>query len=162
MLSIFASIKNDDINITFLAYTIAIQESAPADYEKIVKMQRSLQVLYEVKNSSFLLNGLYDLQGDILIFLSGIGDVYFKAGLYKVNVSQLIKGHLVGYLGEYDNAIAQLNSEYSSVERAYSKISSAEKSEKISYYVLNCHLYQKSRASMGKYKDWVELAMSFE
>ncbi|WP_429052028.1 KAP family P-loop NTPase fold protein [Aeromonas veronii] len=162
LLSIFASIQNDDINIAFLAYLIAVQESVPDDYEKIVRMKRSLQVLYEVKSSSLLLSGLYDLHGAVFIYLSEMGDVYFKAGLYEINIYQLIKGHLVGYLGEYESAIAQLNSEYLSVERAYSKASNEERSEKISYYVLNCHLHEKSRVPMEKYKDWIELAMSFD
>ncbi|WP_279491965.1 hypothetical protein [Aeromonas veronii] len=87
-------------------------------------------MLYEVKSSSLLLSGLYDLHGAVFIYLSEMGDVYFKAGLYEINIYQLIKGHLVGYLGEYESAIAQLNSEYLSVERAYSKASNEERSEK--------------------------------
>lgn len=162
LLSIFASITNDDINIAFLAYLIAMQESVPADYEKIVKMQRSRQILHEVKSCSLVLNGLYDLQGSVFIYLSEIGDVCFNAGMYKINVYQLIRGYLMGYLGEYENAIAILQGEYSSVERAYPTNSDQEKSERISFHVLHCHLHQRSRVSMDKYKDWVELAMSFE
>ncbi|OKP45150.1 hypothetical protein BJP24_06810 [Aeromonas allosaccharophila] len=35
-------------------------------------------------------------------------------------------------------------------------------SEKLKHYILNTELYEKSRLDMSVYRNWVELAMSFD
>ena len=42
------------------------------------------------------------------------------------------------------------------------RITNEEHSEMLKYYVLNVILYDKSRLDMSAYRDWVELAISFE
>ncbi|HIC8798458.1 KAP family P-loop NTPase fold protein [Aeromonas veronii] len=158
---VLLNIEKDDVNIVFLVYLLALHEIKPSDYEVIIKMARSRQKLANVKMQEIKPKALNELQGSIYISMKAIQGVEFVAGYYSIKVESLIRDYLWSYLGEHDNASVKLLGQNKTLIDQHSRFTRDEHNEALKYYILNAELYEKSRLDMSVYRDWVELAMSF-
>ncbi|WP_429058943.1 KAP family P-loop NTPase fold protein [Aeromonas veronii] len=159
---VLLNIERDDVNIVFLVYLLALHEIKPSDYEVIITMARSRQKLANVKMQEIKPKALNELQGSIYISMKAIQGVEFVAGYYSIKVESLIRDYLWSYLGEHDNASVKLLGQNKTLIDQHSRFTRDEHNEALKYYILNAELYEKSRLDMSVYRNWVELAMSFD
>ncbi|ELI6423580.1 NTPase KAP [Aeromonas veronii] len=159
---VLLNIERDDVNIVFLVYLLALHEIKPSDYEVIITMARSRQKLANVKMQEIKPKALNELQGSIYISMKAIQGVEFVAGYYSIKVESLIRDYLWSYLGEHDNASVKLLGQNKTLIDQHSRFTRDEHNEALKNYILNAELYEKSRLDMSVYRNWVELAMSFD
>lgn len=162
MTLVLLNLENDDVNVAFLAYLMALHEMKPSDYEMIITMVRSRQKLENVKIQNINPKALNELKGSVNISMRTTQSVDFVDGDYSINVENLIRDYLWSYLGEHEHASAQLVGGNKNLVVQYPRYTRKEHSEALKYSVLNTELYEKSRLDMSVYRDWVELATSFE
>ncbi|WP_421240222.1 KAP family P-loop NTPase fold protein [Aeromonas enteropelogenes] len=162
MTLVLLNLENDDVNVAFLAYLMALHEMKPSDYEMIITMVRSRQKLENVKMQNINPKALNELKGSVNISMRTTQSVDFVDGDYSINVENLIRDYLWSYLGEHEHASAQLVGGNKNLVVQYPRYTRKEHSEALKYSVLNTELYEKSRLDMSVYRDWVELATSFE
>lgn len=153
---------DEDVNVAFLAYLIALHEVSPSDYEMIISMVRNRQKLENVKMQNINPRALNELQGSINISMNAVEGIEFVNGYYSISLEKIIRDYLWSYLGEHENALRQLKEQNKIIIDRHPRITNEEHSEMLKYYVLNVILYDKSRLDMSAYRDWVELAISFE
>lgn len=162
MILVLLNLEKDDVNVVFLAYMLALHETKPSDYEMIITMARSRQKLENIKMKNINLKALNEMQGSINISMKTKHCIDFITGDYSVKIENLIKSYLLSYLGEHDDASSILIGKNKNLIHKYPRITGEEHSEKLKYYILNAELYEKSRLDMSVYRNWVELAMSFD
>lgn len=156
------NLEKDDVNVVFLSYLLALHEMKPSDYEMIITMARSRQKLENIKMQSINPKALNELQGSIYLSMRAVQGVEFVAGDYSIKIESLIRDYLWSYLGEHDNASVHLLGQNKTLIDQNPRFTRDEHSEALKYYILNAELYEKSRLDMSVYRNWVELAMSFE
>ncbi|MGU5680685.1 KAP family P-loop NTPase fold protein [Aeromonas allosaccharophila] len=159
---VLLNLEKDDVNVVFLSYLIALHEMKPSDYEMIITMARSRQKLENIKMQEIKPKALNELQGSICLSMRAIQGVEFVAGVYSIKVESLIRDYLWSYLGEHDNASVHLLGQNKILIDQHSRFTRDEHNEALKYYILNAELYEKSRLDMSVYRNWVELAMSFD
>ncbi|WP_429040598.1 KAP family P-loop NTPase fold protein [Aeromonas veronii] len=162
MVLVLLNLEKDDVNVVFLAYMLALHEIKPSDYELIITMARSRQKLENIKIGNVNFRALNEMQGSINISMKTNYCVDFIMGSYSVEIKSLVKNYLLSYLGEHDNASSTLIDQNKNLIQKYPRITGEEHSEKLKCYILNTELYEKSRLDMSVYRNWVELAMSFD
>ncbi|WP_279462671.1 KAP family P-loop NTPase fold protein [Aeromonas veronii] len=162
MTLVLLNLEKDDINVVFLAYMLALHEIKPSDYEMIITMARSRQKLANVKMQEIKPKALNELQGSIYLSMRAVQGVEFVAGEYSIQIENLIRDYLWSYLGEHNNASVHLLEQNKILIGQHSRFNRDEHSEALKYYILNAELYEKSRLDMSVYRNWVELAMSFD
>ncbi|MEZ6961078.1 MULTISPECIES: P-loop NTPase fold protein [unclassified Aeromonas] len=159
---VLVNIKDDSVNTAFLVYLIALHESMPSDYEAIISLVKKYLPSASSKVKEHKLHGINNVVGTVSIKMESCCNGAFSQGIYTVPISNLIGNHLRGYLGEYENISYQLEKEVKELNAAYPSITEKNLSERLKYYVLNSKLHDKSLVDMSTYRDWVELAISFE
>ncbi|WP_323882987.1 KAP family P-loop NTPase fold protein [Aeromonas hydrophila] len=162
MTLVLLNLEKDDINVVFLAYMLALHEIKPSDYEMIITMARSRQKLANVKMQEIKPKALNELQGSIYLSMRAVQGVEFVAGEYSIQIENLIRDYLWSYLGEHNNASVHLLEQNKILIDQHSRFNRDEHCEALKYYILNAELYEKSRLDMSVYRNWVELAMSFD
>lgn len=162
MILVLLNLEKDDVNVVFLAYMLALHEIKPSDYKVIITMARSRQKLENIKMGNISLKALNEIQGSINFSMKTNHCVDFITGGYSVEIKSLIKNYLLSYLGEHDDASSILIDQNKNLIQKYPRITGEEHSEKLKHYILNTELYEKSRLDMSVYRNWVELAMSFD
>ncbi|MGV2702653.1 UNVERIFIED_CONTAM: KAP family NTPase [Aeromonas salmonicida] len=161
-LLVLVNMKNDSINIVFLAYLIALHESKPSDYETIISSGRSHSLLSGIKSDVIKLHGMNNISGTVSIKMESDCNGAFTQGVYQTPIRDLIRNYLFGYLGEYQNIDSKLKRDVKEFDEKYRSMTAEVFSEKLREGVLNSCLHKKSRVDMSTYRDWVELAVSFE
>lgn len=161
-LLVLVNMKNDSINIVFLAYLIALHESKPSDYDTIISSGRSHSFLSGIKSDVIKLHGMNNIYGTVSIKMESDCNGAFTQGVYQATIKDLIRNYLFGYLGEYQNIDSKLKRDVKEFDEKYRSITAEVFSEKLREGVLNSCLHKKSRVDMSTYRDWVELAVSFE
>ncbi|MEH8148469.1 KAP family P-loop NTPase fold protein [Aeromonas veronii] len=159
---VLVNIKDDSVNTVFLVYLIALHESMPSDYEAIITLVKKYLPSASSRVKEHKLHGINNIVGTVSIKMESCCNGAFAQGIYTVPISNLIVSHLQGYLGEYENISYQLEKEVKELKAAYPSITEKNLSERLKYYVLNSKLHDKSLVDMSTYRDWVELAISFE
>ncbi|WP_421306370.1 KAP family P-loop NTPase fold protein [Aeromonas veronii] len=159
---VLVNIKDDSVNTVFLVYLIALHESMPSDYEAIITLVKKYLPSASSRVKEHKLHGINNIVGTVSIKMESFCNGAFAQGIYTVPISNLIVSHLQGYLGEYENISYQLEKEVKELKAAYPSITEKNLSERLKYYVLNSKLHDKSLVDMSTYRDWVELAISFE
>ncbi|MCR3965990.1 KAP family P-loop NTPase fold protein [Aeromonas veronii] len=159
---VLVNIKDDSVNTVFLVYLIALHESMPSDYEAIITLVKKYLPSASSRVKEHKLHGINNIVGTVSIKMESCCNGAFAQGIYTVPISNLIVSHLQGYLGEYENISYQLEKEVEELKAAYPSITEKNLSERLKYYVLNSKLHDKSLVDMSTYRDWVELAISFE
>ncbi|EKP0260462.1 NTPase KAP [Aeromonas sobria] len=161
-LLVLVNMKNDSINIVFLAYLIALHESKPSDYETIISSGRSHSFLSVIKSYEIKLHGMNNISGTVSIKMENDCNGAFTQGAYQIPIIDLVRNYLFGYLGEYQNIDSKLKRDVKELDEKYQSMTAEGFSEKLKEGVLNSCLRKKSRVDMSTYRDWVELAISFE
>ncbi|WP_191966305.1 KAP family P-loop NTPase fold protein [Aeromonas veronii] len=159
---VLVNIKDDSVNTVFLVYLIALHESMPSDYEAIITLVKKYLPSASSRVKEHKSHGINNIVGTVSIKMESCCNGAFAQGIYAVPISNLIGSHLRGYLGEYENISYQLEKEVKELKAAYPSITEKNLSERLKYYVLNSKLHDKSLVDMSTYRDWVELAISFE
>lgn len=161
-LLVLVNMKDDSINIVFLAYLIALHEIKLSDYETIISSERSHSFISAIKLNEIKLHGMNNISGTVSIKMENDCNGAFRQGVYQVPIRDLVRNYLLGYLGEYQNIDSKLKSDVKEFDEKYKSISAEVFSEKLKEGVLNSCLRKKSRVDMSIYRDLVELAISFE
>ncbi|MBE8736870.1 KAP family P-loop NTPase fold protein [Aeromonas veronii] len=161
-LLVLVNMKDDSINIVFLAYLIALHEIKLSDYETIISSERSHSFISAIKLNEIKLHGMNNISGTVSIKMENDCNGAFRQGVYQVPIRDLVRNYLFGYLGEYQNIDSKLKSDVKEFDEKYKSISAEVFSEKLKEGVLNSCLRNKSRVDMSIYRDLVELAISFE
>lgn len=161
-LLVLVNMKDDSINIVFLAYLIALHEIKLSDYETIISSERSHSFISAIKLNEIKLHGMNNISGTVSIKMKNDCNGAFRQGVYQVPIRDLVRNYLFGYLGEYQNIDSKLKSDVKEFDEKYKSISAEVFSEKLKEGVLNSCLRNKSRVDMSIYRDLVELAISFE
>lgn len=156
------SISSDMINIAFLTYLIALHETKPSDYETVISLTRSHANLTKIKMATIKPYGMSELSGLIKVNLGRRVEYSFLGGSYSIQIINLIRDYLWSYLGEHEDIRAKLKTQNKDLVDNWPRISEEEHSERLKYYVLCDDLNNRSDVGMAIYRDWVELAMSFE
>ncbi|ELC7280280.1 NTPase KAP [Aeromonas veronii] len=162
LLLVLVNMKDDSINIVFLAYLIALHESKPSDYETIILSGRSHSFLSVIKSDEIKLHGMNDISGTVSIEMESDCNGAFTQGTYQISIRDLVRHYLFGYLGEYQNIDGKLKRDVKEFDEKYKSMSAKVFSEKLKESVLNSCLRKKSQVDMSTYRDLVELAISFE
>ncbi|MFM5429332.1 P-loop NTPase fold protein [Aeromonas veronii] len=161
-LLVLVNMKDDSINIVFLAYLIALHEIKLSDYETIISSERSHSFISAINFNEIKLHGMNNISGTVSIKMENDCNGAFRQGVYQVPIRDLVRNYLLGYLGEYQNIDSKLKSDVKEFDEKYKSISAEVFSEKLKEGVLNSCLRKKSRVDMSIYRDLVELAISFE
>ncbi|MGU5658033.1 hypothetical protein ACV1D6_11015, partial [Aeromonas veronii] len=161
-LLVFVNMKDDSINIVFLAYLIALHEIKLSDYETIISLERSHSFIPVIKLNEIKLHGMNNISGTVSIKMENDCNGAFRQGVYQVPIRDLVRNYLLGYLGEYQNIDSKLKNDVKEFDEKYKSMTAEVFSEKLKEGVLNSCLRKKSRVDMSIYRDLVELAISFE